>query len=604
MAAPPTPNTPAAGTSPVPTPPAPSASLYVGDLDPDVTESQLFDHFHKIGPIVSIRVCRDAITRRSLGYAYVNFQAPQDAERALDTLNYSTLKDKPIRIMWTNSDPSIRKSGRGNVYIKNLDKSIDNQQLHDTFSAFGNILSCKVATDEAGKSKGFGFVHFETQEAADKAIKKVNGMRLGNSVVYVGPFIRKSERIKENANKWTNVFFKNTDENITQEDVDTAFGKFGDITKSAYYPRKMKDKGYGFVNFKNHDDAVQAVNELNEASELNGKPLEGKLTVTRAQKKEERHAMLRKEFEQKRWERLEKYQGVNLYIKHLDDKIDDEALKEEFSRFGNIHSAKVMRDDKGQSKGFGFVCFKKPEEASAALNEMNGKMVEGKPIYVALAQRKEVRKAQLEAQYAQRQPMPPGGMPGGVPPQMYPPTMFYPGMPTQPRQYIGYPQQMPARPRFDQAPRGAPKGGRGGGGGYPVPGYPVMGGGRGGGRQRGGGGPHQKNGNIKFNKNVRNKGEGAPSDIDVQALAQASPEEKRNILGMKLYPLVEKYAEPSDVPKVTGMLLEMNHPEILHLLESAQALKEAVDGALTALKEATPQNEGGEQASKSEEKQD
>lgn len=66
------------------------------------------------------------------------------AERALDTMNFDTLKSRPIRIMWSQRDPSLRKSGVGNVFIKNLDKSIDNKAMYDTFSAFGNILSCKV----------------------------------------------------------------------------------------------------------------------------------------------------------------------------------------------------------------------------------------------------------------------------------------------------------------------------------------------------------------------------------------------------------------------------------------------------------------------------
>uniref|UniRef100_A0A8C2DFU4 Polyadenylate-binding protein n=1 Tax=Cyprinus carpio TaxID=7962 RepID=A0A8C2DFU4_CYPCA len=377
----------------------PLASLYVGDLHPDVTEAMLYQKFSPAGQIMSIRVCRDVITRRSLGYAYINFQQPADAECALDTMNYEVIKGRPIRIMWSQRDPGLRKSGVGNIFIKNMDESIDNKALYDTFSAFGNILSCKVVCDENG-SKGYGFVHFETQEAANRAIETMNGMLLNDRKVFVGHFKSRKEREAElgaKAMEFTNVYIKNFGEDIDREKLKSIFSEFGKtLSVCVMTDERGCSRGFGFVNFENHGDARRAVTEMN-GKELNGKVL----YVGRAQKRVERQGELKRKFEQIKQERIQRYQGVNLYVKNLDDIIDDEKLRKEFAPYGTITSAKVMTDG-GHSRGFGFVCFSSPEEATKAVTEMNGRIVSTKPLYVALAQRKEERKAILTNQYMQR----------------------------------------------------------------------------------------------------------------------------------------------------------------------------------------------------------
>jgi len=162
-------------------------------------------------------------------------------------------------------------------------------------------------------------------------------------------------------------------------------------------------------------------------------------------------------------EKMSKYQGVNLYVKNVDDDWDDERLRTEFEPFGTITSAKIMRDEKNTSKGFGFVCFSSPDEATRAVSEMNNKMIGSKPLYVSLAQRREARRQQLEGQIAQRnqirmQQAAVATMAGGA--YMGAPMYFPPGPggypPQGQRGMMGYPQpsMIPPRPRY--APSGQP----------------------------------------------------------------------------------------------------------------------------------------------------
>nr|XP_027781481.1 polyadenylate-binding protein 4 isoform X4 [Marmota flaviventris]XP_027781488.1 polyadenylate-binding protein 4 isoform X4 [Marmota flaviventris] len=586
----------------------PMASLYVGDLHSDVTEAMLYEKFSPAGPVLSIRVCRDMITRRSLGYAYVNFQQPADAERALDTMNFDVIKGKPIRIMWSQRDPSLRKSGVGNVFIKNLDKSIDNKALYDTFSAFGNILSCKVVCDENG-SKGYAFVHFETQEAADKAIEKMNGMLLNDRKVFVGRFKSRKEREAElgaKAKEFTNVYIKNFGEEIDDESLKELFSQFGKtLSVKVMRDPSGKSKGFGFVSYEKHEDANKAVEEMN------GKEISGKVIfVGRAQKKVERQAELKRKFEQLKQERISRYQGVNLYIKNLDDTIDDEKLRKEFSPFGSITSAKVMLED-GRSKGFGFVCFSSPEEATKAVTEMNGRIVGSKPLYVALAQRKEERKAHLTNQYMQRvagmralpanailnqfQPAAGGYFVPAVPqaqgrPPYYTPNQLAQMRPNPRWQQGGRPQgfqgmpsairQSGPRPTLRHlAPTGVPTA---------VPNLAP--------RAAVAAAAPRAVAPYKYASSVRSPHPAiqplqAPQPaVHVQGqepltasmLAAAPPQEQKQMLGERLFPLIQTM-HSNLAGKITGMLLEIDNSELLHMLESPESLRSKVDEAVAVL---------------------
>ena len=219
--------------------------------------------------------------------------------------------------MWSQRDPALRKTGQGNIFIKNLDESIDNKALHDTFAAFGEILSCKVGYDENGKSRGFAFVHYSTGAAAEAAIENVNGMLLNDKKVYVGHHIGKKERqskVEEQRAQFTNVYVKNLDEGVTDQEFEDLVAKFGETVSIALgKDDEGKSKGFGFVNFTSHEAAAKAVQELND-HEINGK----KIFVGRAQKRSERDDELRKTHEEKRMENEAKSAGVNLYIKNLD----------------------------------------------------------------------------------------------------------------------------------------------------------------------------------------------------------------------------------------------------------------------------------------------
>ncbi|KAL0555410.1 hypothetical protein IC582_009355 [Cucumis melo] len=611
-----------------PTAHASPASLYVGDLHPDVTDGQLFDAFSGFKSLASVRICRDSSTGRSLSYGYVNFISPQDATNAIEVMNHSMLNGRAIRVMWSRRDADARKSGIGNVFVKNLSDSINSLGLHELFKKFGNVLSSKVATSDDGKSKGYGFVQFESEESANAAIESLNGFTVGDKQIYVGKFVRKSDRVLANPDiKYTNLYVKNLDPEIGEEHLQEKFSEFGKIS-SMIISRDENgvSRGFGFINFENSDDAKRALETLN-GSQLGSKVI----YIARAQKKTEREEVLRRHYEEKCKEQVLKYKGSNVYVKNIDDGVTDEELRERFSQFGTITSSKLMRDDKGINKGFGFVCFSNPDEAKRAVNTLQGCMFHGKPLYLAIAQRKEDRQMQLKLQFAQRLAGIPGPsttiFPGGYPPYYYPapgvvpPVASRPGLMFQPLGmrpgWRANTYTSPVRPGFQPSPlpiiptaSRQPRQNRGKMNG------PMLS------HQNGiqsvsymqnsqdanqsvvtakSSGNQQWTGQVKYVPNARscetNKASGASaaaafnsvgdisqgSQILSSMLASSPPDQQKQILGEHLYPLVQK-RKPELAAKITGMLLEMDNSELLLLLESPESLAAKVEEAVQVLK--------------------
>ncbi|CAD6210645.1 unnamed protein product [Miscanthus lutarioriparius] len=596
-------------------------ALYVGDLHEDVAEEHLFDAFSKIGTVTSVRVCRDNATSRSLRYGYVNYFSQADAVMALDKLNHSLVLDKPIRVMWSNRDPDARRSGVGNIFVKNLSNSVDNASLQELFSKFGDVLSCKVAKNEDGTSRGYGFVQFASQESADEAIGNLNGSLFNDRKLHVATFIKKSERSANIDDKFTNLYMKHLDDDITEELVKLKFSQFGSIVSVKIMRRPDGSSlGFGFVSFQNPESAIKA------QETMHGMLLGSKaLYVARAQKKEERKQYLQRLHEEKRNEIITKSNESNVYIKNIHDEVDDGALHARFVEFGNITSVKVMRDNKGISRGFGFVCYSTPEEAKSAVNSMRGVMFFGKPLYVAIFQRKEERRAKLQQHFAQLARMvgPTNSMiPTGYPqvyfahpnthiPQgpprhgfVYPPMglshEWRPNMfPSAPNLQQIHSPMMPNSPRHYRSNRG-----RMGGNMMPLPHavhamnyvthaqptkeFMSM--------------PRQRFNHSKyFSNDVMANGldihQSDPisimNDSFSSYLASAPPAEQKKLIGNRLYPLVERH-QPELASKITGMLLELDNSEVVTLLCSSEMLSVKVDECVQLLQATKPKTEDHE----------
>lgn len=178
----------------------------------------------------------------------------------------------------------------GNLYIRGLLPTTRSEDLYGIFKPYGDIQSCKIIYDDYGFSKGYGFINFANKAQADEAVKHLNGCNVNGNMLFINHHVSKKDRLKElelRKQNYSHLYVKNIPASYPKDKLYDLFRKYGNI-ESVFLPsadgNANANKGYGFVNFKYHDDAVKA------QKEMNGYELEKdyKIEISRAERKKDR----------------------------------------------------------------------------------------------------------------------------------------------------------------------------------------------------------------------------------------------------------------------------------------------------------------------------
>jgi polyadenylate-binding protein len=344
----------------------------------------------------------------------------------------------------------------------------------------------------------------------------------------------------------------------TKAQLDDLFSRFGEITSSIIQSKQVKDesKTFGFVNFKDAASAERAKTELNGREELGGV-----LKVQPHMSKYARAQFLRNEFKK----RQEKWKQTNLVFNKLPPSVNEQNLRSLCQEYGNITSIKILFKSNVTFNdgapvheliptGTGFVNFESAESAERAQKSLNRTQFEKQSVFVShWKPREELMRYLRSIQARKRIPHPDLMMSFMAP---YPRTG---------------PGRMPGKPQDSR-------------GGRPPQPYPQM-------PQPGGLRPVAHAPSMP--KPIPPAVPAAITISRLQETIEKLPDlkSKKQAIGEYLYPRIHSMTNPNIAGKITGMLLEMDIPELVKLSEDNSLLRKRVGEAIEVLKTAWASDE-------------
>ena len=575
--------------------------LYLTDLPYRISIFDIQDFLSKykddIAKIMSPEMNQRNIIKGKPIAIKVLFKNNESADKCRKEMNLKKLWNKSVRIMWEESNTSLRYNIKNNIFIRGIPKTTTPREVYEYFMQFGDIFSCKVPEDEQGKHKGYGYITYYSNEDAEKALKETKGKKIFDSLnVEIEHFQKKNERMINNNNENNNhkIYINNLPEKYTIAELNSLCKEYGNVLNANIFSDRIGQK-FGIVEFTNENEAKDAMSKLNEKI-IEKDDKKNKLSVQIYQTQfEHKQFLLNQSMKMK-----ETKAKCNLYIKNIPLTAKEEDLEKVFSKYGEITSIRIQKDkienkdnkDKIElvSKGFGFISFDKPEEAKKALEEMDQKFLPGfegwnKPLDI------DYHLTKNERQFVDNQdsnipnynmnnnqmpfmnnmgPAPP--MPGG-----YGPHMFMPMHPP----HFPFPMRFPMMPFNNFMGRGF----------YHNNFY----------NKRGGKRPNYKNNNNRnyYNNNKYNKEKEKEKEeilnienkIDLSEYEKLeTDEEKRNYFGEKVYRAIEesqlavdKKLDSNDIAKITGMIIEIPNEEIIETLQNPNLFIDRIEEALRLL---------------------
>ncbi|XP_046343819.2 poly(U)-binding-splicing factor PUF60-like isoform X1 [Haliotis rufescens] len=172
--------------------------IYVGSINFEIKEDTIKQAFLPFGPIKSVNLSWDPITNKHKGFAFIEYDVPEAAQLALEQMNGVMIGGRNIKVVGRPSNmpqaqPIIEQlaaeaKNYNRIYVASIHSDLSESDIQSVFEAFGRIQSCKLALDgsKPGKHKGYGFIEYDTPQAAQDAVSSMNLFDLGGQFLRVG----------------------------------------------------------------------------------------------------------------------------------------------------------------------------------------------------------------------------------------------------------------------------------------------------------------------------------------------------------------------------------------------------------------------------------